>query len=205
MSATSVSVLDSTGTARTLATFTDAAGVQRYQTSGDSAIAHYSASSSALTPVATPTAAFILAGNGTTTVRLKKIVLNGVATSAGSIKFQIKKNSDAGTLGSAVLTALTAVPHDSTAAAASSAASTVGTANYTTVPALVGAIYSGELQLGVVASGAFAPTVLDFGLNGVQAIVLRGTTQSVTVDFLGTAVPSGGKFDCTFVWAEDAS
>lgn len=205
MSASSISVLDSAGTARTLATITDAAGNQRYQVTGDSAVAHYMASSSQMTPVAAATAAFILPGNATTTVRLKRIVLNGTATSAGSIKFSVKKNSDAGTLGSAALTALTSVPMDSGSAAASSAPSTVGTANYTTLPALVGAIYSGSLQLGVVATGVFAPTVIDFGLHGWQACVLRGVTQSVTVDFLGTTLPSGAKFDCTFYWAEDAS
>lgn len=204
MAASSVSVLDSTGTARTLATFTDAAGNQRYQVSGDSSVAHYS-SGAQITPVATPTAVAILPGNATTTVRLKAIVINGLATSAGHMQFAIKKNSDAGTLGSAVLTALTAVPMDSGNAAASSAASSVGTANYTTLPALVGIVYRGELQMGADGTGVFSPSIIEFGKNGTQAVVLRGTAQSVTVDFLGDAVPSGGKIDVTFLWSEDAS
>jgi hypothetical protein len=205
MSASSLSVLDSTGTAKTLGTFTDAAGVQRYQTSGDSSIAHYSAGTSRFAMVATPTAAFILPGNATTTVRVKKITLSGAATSAGSMKFSIKKNSDAGTVGSAVLTALTSVPHDSTAAGASSAVSSVGTANYTTVPALVGTVYSGELEMGVLATGVFNPVVVEYGTGGRQAIVLRGVAQSLTIDFLGGAIPSGGVVDVAIEWAEDAS
>jgi hypothetical protein len=155
--------------------------------------------------VATPTAAFILPGNASTTVRLKKITLSGAATSAGSMKFTIKKNSDAGTLGSAALTALTSVPFDSTAAAASSAVSTVGTANYGTLPLIVGAIYAGELEMGVLATGVFNPLVIEFGTGGRQAVVLRGVAQSITIDFAGAAIPSGGVVDASFEWAEDAS
>lgn len=205
MSASSLSVLDSTGTARTLGTFTDASSVQRYQVSGDSSIAHYSSAKSRLTPVAAPTAVFVLPGNATTTVRVKRIVLSGAATSAGSMPFSIQKCSDAGTVGSAVLTALTAVPNDSGNAAASSAASTVGTANYTTVPAVIGAIYSGELQQGALATGAFAPIDLRFGADGRQAIVLRGVAQNLTVNFLGTTLPSGSVLDFYVEWSEDAS
>lgn len=205
MSASSVTVLDGTGAAKTLATFTDAANAQRYQVSGDSSIAHYRSASSQFSMVATPTAVVILPGNSTTTVRVKRIELSGIATSAGSMRVAVKKNSDAGTLGSAALTALTAVPMDSSAAASSSVASTVGTANYTTLPALVGTIAAGEVELGASGTGAFAPLVFEFGLNGRQSLVLRGAAQSLTIDFLGATIPSGGKLDVAIEWAEDAS
>lgn len=205
MAASAVTILDGTGASKTLATFTDAAGNQRYQISGDSAVTHYMASKSQLTPVAAPTAAFVVVGSATTTVRIKRIILNGVSTSAGSIKFSIKKSSDAGTLGSAALTTITAAPLDSTNAAVTGVASSVGTANYTTLPASVGAVYSGELQLGVVATGAFAPVTVEFGTNGTQALVLRGVAQTCYVDFLGTTLPSGALFDFTVLWSEDAS
>lgn len=205
MAASSLTVLDGTGASKSLAAFADASGALSYQTSGDTAVPHYAASKSQLAPVATPTAVFVITGSATKTIRIKSITLNGGATSAGSQLFSIKKNSTAGTLGSAVLTALTAVPLDSASAAGTAAVSTVGTANYTTLPTLVGAIFSGSLQLGALTTGAFAPTTVEFGKGGVQALVLRGVAEVVTVDLLGAALVSGGKLDFNVVWSEDAS
>lgn len=206
MSASSVSVLDSSGTARTLATFTDAAGNQRYQVSGDSSVAHYAASINQMTPIAAMTAAFVLPGNATTTVRLKRITISGIATAAGEAKFSVKKSSDAGTLGSATLSAMTVAPLDSGMAAASSTPSYVQTAVYTTVPASVGILYTGELNLPATGTGVSGSALdINFGLNGIPAVVLRGVAQTVYVDFLAASLQSGAKYSCTFLWSEDAS
>lgn len=205
MAITPVSVKDSSGTEVDMAARQDAAGNNIPIHSMDSCIAHYRAGTSSFAPVATPTAAFIITGSATKTVRVKKIGLSGIATAAGNMELQIKKNSAAGTLGSAVLTALTNVPLDSGNAAATAAVSSVGTANYTTLPTLVGCIASGRLQMTADGSGvAIVPTVFVFG-DGAQAPVLRGTAQSLTVDFIGDAIPSGGKVDFWVEWAEDDS
>jgi hypothetical protein len=206
MSATSVSVLDSTGTARTLATFTDAAGNQRYQVSGDSSVAHYAGGANQITPVAAIKACFVLAGNATTTVRLKRITISGIATAAGEAKFSIKKCSDAGTLGSATLSSMTSVPLDSGFAAASSTPKYVQTAVYGTEPAGIGTIYTGELNLPATGTGV-SGSALDilFGFHGVPAVVLRGTAELVIVDFLAASLQSGAKYSCAFLWSEDAS
>ena len=44
-----------------------------------------------------------------------------------------------------------------------------------------------------------------FGVNGVPAVVLRGTAQVVIVDFLAASLASGAKYSCAFLWSEDAS
>lgn len=206
MSASSLSVLDSTGTARTLGTFTDAAGAQRYQISGDSSLTHYAAGQNQITPVAAIKACFLIAGNATTTVRLKRITLSGIATAAAEAKFAIKKTSDAGTLGSATISSMTVAPLDSTFAAASSTPGYIQTAVYTTEPTSVGTIYTGELNLPATGSGVSGSALdINFGLNGIPAVVLRGTSQLVIVDFLGASLASGSKYSCAFLWAEDAS
>lgn len=205
MAASALTVLDGTGASKTLGTFTDASGAQSYQTSGDSSIPHYAASKSQLAPFTAPTAAFVMTGSATKTVRIKSITINGTATAAGAMQFSLKKNSTAGTLGSAVLTTITAAPLDSGNAAATGVLSSVGTANYTTLPTLVAAVHSGSLEMGVVGTGVFAPNVIEFGKNGTQAIALRGVAECLTLDFLGTAIPSGGKVDFSIVWSEDAS
>lgn len=206
MAATSVAILDGTGTSKTLATFTDAAGNQRYQVTGDTALAHYGAGKNQLTPVAAIKTCFVMAGSATMTVRVKQIVLSGIATAAGETPFKISKCSDAGTLGSAVLTTLTACPMDSGFAASTALFSSVGTAVYTTEPAIVGTpIVTGELALAATTTGNVAPLVFNFGVNGVPAIVLRGVAQVLIVDFVGGTVPSGGKYSASIIWSEDAS
>ncbi len=205
MSASSVAILDGTGAAKSIASFTNAAGSQIYQVSGDSSVSHYAAAKNQLTPVATPTAVFVITGSATTTMRVKRIVLSGIATGAGEMPFSVKKNSTAGTLGSAALTALTATPYDSGSAAAGGVVSSVGTANYTTLPTIVGIVATGELAFAVSTSGNVAPQVLEFGQGGRQALVLRGVLECITVDLLGTALVSGGKVSMFVEWAEDAS
>jgi len=206
MAASSLSVLDSTGTAKTLGTITNAAGVQVYTVSGDVNVATYAASVNQITPVAAIKTCFLLPGNATTTVRVKKVVLSGIATAAAEAKFALKKTSDAGTLGSATLTAMTAAPFDSGMAAASSAPSYVQTAVYTTEPTSVGLIYTAELGMPATGSGVIGSQLeVNFGLNGVPALVLRGTAQLLIVDFLGATLASGAKYSCAFWWSEDAS
>lgn len=206
MAFTPVAIKDANAASKNMAALQDASGYQYALQSGDSAIPHYSAGFTQITPVASSTAVFVLIGSATKTIRVKRIDLSGIATAAAEAKFGIKKSSDAGTLGSAVLSAATAAPWDSGFAAATATFNSVGTAVYTTVPATVGYIAVGELGLPATASGVgFTPYTLEFGKNGVPAVVLRGVAQTLYVDFLGAAVPSGGKYSATVWWSEDAS
>lgn len=207
MSFTPIGIKDSGGSAVNMAAFQDAAGNNYPTHTGDTQIAHYRAGGTAFAMVATPTAAIKILGSATKTVRIKRIVLQGAATAAGNMAFTVKKNSTAGTIGSAVLTTVTATPLDSGNAAATGVVSTVGTANYGTVPTIVGSpLYAGRLQMTAIGTGvAIVPIVLEFGMHGRQALVLRGATENVTVDFGGSAIPSGGVLDFSVEWSEDAS
>lgn len=205
MAFTPVTIKDSGGTEVDMAAYQDASGNNIPVQSTDSSVAHYRAAKVQFTPVATPTAWCVIQGSATKTVRIKKIRVTGLATAAGTMDCILNKCSDAGTAGSAVLTALTKVPLDSGNAAATAVVSTVGTANYGTEPALVGVIGARRLCLTADGTGVnVTPIEWDFGV-GDQALVLRGTAQHVTVSGNGDALPSGAKFDVEVEWAEDAS
>lgn len=205
MAASSLAVKDSGGAAVTVGTLTDAAGAQRTQVSLDNACAMYRAAKTALTPVATPTVVFQIAGSATKTVRVKKIAVHGSATAYGQMPCTLYRASDAGTVGSAVLTAISAGKADSGSAAATAVVATVGTANYTTVPLAAGIIGARRVDFAPLTTAATssgsAATVWTFD----RAVVLRGVAEILAINFNSTAVVSGGVLDLEVEWEEDAS
>lgn len=174
--------------------------------SSDGGKATYQYAVSAFAPQATPTAMVVIQGSSTKTLRIKKIRVAGVATAQGNMKVQLARWSTAGTLGSAVLTALTAVLHDTKDAAATGVVSTVGTANYTTegtgsaTPMLCDRIF-----MGVVATGIITPNEFNFATRNDKALILRGTGDIITISGNGSAVPSGGVLDISIEIEEDNS
>lgn len=205
MAYTALVIKDANAASQSMGAFQDAASINYPAQTGDVQIAHYRAAFTRLTPVATPTVVWQLIGSASKTVRVKRIGLSGGATSAGEMPFTIDICSAAGTLSTAVQTAVTAVPMDSTAAAATAVCNTIGTANYGTVPTLVGHIVASELEQGALTTGVFVENIYEFGQGGRQAIVLRGVAQQVNVNFNGTALPSGTKLNGWIEWQEDAS
>lgn len=165
--------------------------------------AQYSYAVSALTPVATPTDVVVIQGSATKTVRIKYIYVGGAATAAGSFPVTvIRRLSTGGTIGSAVLTAVTAGYSDINNAAPTAVVSTVGTANYTTVQTANGLLATGRAGLIALTSAAvYAP----FIFAPQKAILLRGTADYVMINLNGGAVPSGGVLDITVLTEEDAS
>jgi hypothetical protein len=202
--ANTTTIKDGAGTDRLIASRDISATVRSPVFDQDNAASPtYRAAGSAFAQVATPTVSFVIKGSATKTVRVKKIRIAGAATAAGSMPAVVAKCSDAGTVGSAVLTAITAVPLDSNDAAATGVVSTVGTANYTTPPAVIGTIGSGRLCMTALGTGVGVQP-LDFDFTQ-HAVVLRGILESVTIAFNGAAIPSGGVIDYTVEWVEDAS
>lgn len=208
---TSLSVLNSTATATGLTTLTDPAGLQRYAVTLDGAgAAVYRASILFTLGVATPTEVVVMQGSATKTIRLTLIKVQGWSTTAGVMKWKASRRTTAGTLGSAVLTAIpTQGKNDSgTVAAPTLTISTVGTANYGTVGTLSAILDSGVVGFNLAAQiGNSLPWTPVKG--AAQALVLRGTSDWITLDggadAGGDAVPAGGVALITVEWIEDAS
>ena len=150
----------------------------------------------AFAPVATPTDFIVIKGSATKTVWVKRIKLIGAATAAGNMPVKAERRSDAGTIGSAVLTAVTAAKSDSADAAASATVSTVGTANYTAVGTTAGVVATGRLQMTALGTGvAVVPTVWEFASRIDKGVALRGILEFLCLNLNGAAIPAGGVID----------
>ena len=160
------------------------------------AVATYRYAGLALAPVATPTDIIIIQGSATKTLIVKRVKLVGAATAAGNMPAKIERRSTAGTIGSAVLTAVVAAKHDSVDAAATATVSTVGTANYTTVGTTAGIVGTGRLQMTALGTGvAVVPLEWDFACRDDKGIYLRGALEFLCVNLNGAAIPAGGVVD----------
>lgn len=156
--------------------------------------------------VATPTDAVVIQGAANKTIRVKRVALSGAATAAGTMPVQLVRRSTAGTLGSAVLTAVTAGKHDSEFVTPAATVSTVGTANYTTLGTAAGVIATGRLQMTALGTGlGVTPVVWDFSSREDYPVVLRGTAEHLCVNFNGAAIPGGGVVDFEIEIEEDHS
>jgi hypothetical protein len=173
--------------------------------SSDGTKATYRYALTGFSPVATPTAMAVLQGSASKTVRIKRIKISGVATANGNMQFQLTRRSTAGTLGSAVLTALTAAKHDVNDAAATATVSTVGTANYTALGTSAGQLAADRIGLCTTATGVPTPLVYDFSTRQDKALILRGASDFITIDGNGSAVPAGASIDIEIETEEDNS
>jgi hypothetical protein len=213
MAITPLVVKDGAGTNQNMTSFQDAASNQLPAVTLDHGRAVYRASILYTLAVATPTAVVVLQGSASKTIRIKRIGLQGWSTTSGVMKFKLSRRSTAGTVGSAVLTAIpTQGKNDTNSAASSLTISTVGTANYTTLGTLTSILACGVVGFNKAADTNAAPPVVwphGYQADAGQAFVLRGTSDWLTVDggadAGGDAVPAGGIlcFECE--WEEDAS
>ena len=158
----------------------------------------------AFAAVATPTDVVVIQGSASKRVAVKRIMIWGAATAAGTMPVQVIRRSTAGTLGSAVLTAVTPAKHDTNQASASGVVSTVGTANYTSLGTSAGIVATGRLQMTALGTGVAAvPFILDFGDRLTKPVYLRGASEFCNINFNGAAIPSGGVMDLTIEIEED--
>ena len=156
--------------------------------------------------VANPTDVLVIQGSATKTVRVKRVVINGVATAAANMPVQIIRRSTAGTLGAAVLTPISAAKHDINDAAPTAVVSTVGTANYTSLGTAAGTVGAGRLQLSAAATGlSVTPLLWEFATRNDKAFILRGVSDFVCLNLNAGAVPLGGLIDIEVQTEEDNS
>jgi hypothetical protein len=155
------------------------------------------------TPVATPTAFVVIQGSATKVVRIKRIKLTGIATATGNMPFVATRRSTAGTLGSAVLTPITAAKHDTNDVAATAVISTVGTANYGTLGTAAGQEMADRIPFATTATGTPTALVYDLSTRNDKPIILRGASDFITLDGNVGAVPAGGIIDIEIETEED--
>lgn len=157
----------------------------------------YAVTGVAITPAATTTDLAILNGSSTKTIKVTRVTVSGLATTAGTMDVTLMQRSTADSGGTC--TTPTIVPEDSNDSAATGVLTTC-TANPTTGTA-VGGIADQKLDFGV--AGAAANIVFDFGNRPSKEPTLRGAAAGLAIYLNGQAVPTGGTISYTIEWTEE--
>lgn len=135
---------------------------------------------------ATTTDWITVTGSATKTVRITNIMLCGIATTSTSVIVQVIKRSTVDTGGTS--TALTFLPED-----ANNTSATATGAIYTVNPTALGTTVGNHdvFYLNLNPTGSAGCISNDIGTRNGQALVLRGTTQQIAINFNSTAPPAG--------------
>lgn len=161
----------------------------------------YSGFTPAFTPAATPTDVLLINGFAGTRVKIWRLFLSTLQTSAGINTWQLLKYSTANSGGTPV--AVTKVPHEAGHAAAG-ASLQYYTANPTPGTSL-GSVFSFRLNspaVATVGTGDLQGFYIDFVSTIGIPIVLNGPAQGLALNFGGAALPAGLSVIAGFTWSE---
>lgn len=209
---TSLSVLDSLSAAKTLATLTDPAGVQRYSVALDAVGEAVYRVSANFTPQATAAVTMItVTGSATKTVRIRRILMAGVSTALSGSVFALQRTTVLGAGGTlvapnvakldsgTVASATAVVNHWTTTLKAAGTATGVG-------PISTFQFVSNTITTPTVGFAGQVPAFPEFGAPIGQAIVLRGVADFLEVqNVTPTNLGAGTVISYMVEWAEDAS
>jgi hypothetical protein len=171
----------------------------------DGSKATYSAAMQALVPVTGCTDLFTITGSATKTIRVTKIGLVGTTiTTPITVEIQLIKRSTANTAGTS------SAPTNRIAYDSTNPSVTATVLGYTANPTLgtVAGILSAEKVVFTIPSTA---TMLqgadrwwkDFGTRPAQAIVLRGTSEVLAINLVGTTLGTACSCDVYVEWTEE--
>lgn len=141
----------------------------------------------AVATAASATDVITIQGSASKIVRIKRIRLQAVHSANLSVQASFIKRSAADTGGTS--TSPTAVPHDSSDAAASAVVKAY-TVNPSGVGAAIGTVDGALLSANTVATPTIAADRLDahYGENGSREIVLRGVAEFLAINLNATTV-----------------
>lgn len=191
----------SAGVSYTAATANPPAMVPNVNSPIDGGKATYSFSIVGLAPATTPTDVFNLTGSASKTVRLIRLIVSGLQTTAGNIDMLVIKRSggtqSAGTSGAASIAA-----SDTNNPTATALVQTY-TSNPASVGTSIGNIFAGKIFVPAAATaGSPDKLILDYGNRPAQAQVLRGTSQGISLN-LNSVTLTGGSLDIYCEWSEE--
>jgi len=154
-------------------------------------------SSLAFAPPTTAHDLCFLKGSSTKTIRVRRVILSGIANLAQTDPVSIKKLSSAPTGGTG--TTPTPIPYNSSNSAATAVAEFY-TVQPTNAPTSVGILVEAMLPWG---ASTTLSRPLEFKFGELAApVFLRGTSQFVSVNLSGLTFVSA-TLTCTFEWTED--
>jgi hypothetical protein len=162
--------------------------------------ATYSCAPASIALASACTDAMTISGSATKTIRVIRIQVMGIKTTAGQELVMIEKRSTANTGGT--FTAGVITPHDSTNPAVTATVN-VYTANPTALGALVGFVRSARVFWPAVLS-VTAPSILVYDFTSLpdQGIVLRGTAETLAINLQSGTVAGDIMFP-SIDWTEE--
>jgi len=174
-------------------------GVLSISTNGTRSTFRYVATDFA--PVATATDVLVLSGSASKIIRVTKVSIVGTATAASIYDHYLIKRTVANTGGTS--TNPSAVKADS-----NDAAQTAVLTLYSANPSALGTGQTFEgnktyLSASSTPGAAALPVIYTYGNRNDKAIVLRGASESIAINFGGQAVPSGANLYLNIEWTED--
>ena len=166
----------------------------------DGSRATYSAAVTFAAPNAS-TDVFQITGSATKTVRVLRFWISGTQTTSGVASFSLVTRSVRNTGGTSAAVTLSSYDSNSPASTASVFAYT---ANATALGTQTGTIsvFKKLIPPTTFANSNYDPLVFDFGNRPGQAIVLRGTAQTLSLN-LGGATLSGNSLSIVVEWTEE--
>lgn len=153
--------------------------------------ATFGAASINVTPAATPTVIWVMAGLAGKVIRIKNLNVYGIATGNGVMHCAVKRLSALPTAGTAV--GVTAASHDTNDLLTPLPVIQHYTANPNAIAGITTGLIDGG-PIGFSSGGQLNPFNKSLGWLNDKAMVLRGVLDVIAVDLLGGAVPAGGAF-----------
>lgn len=172
---------------------TNSAGNLYVSTEGQKAT--YGVVGAQITPAATTTDIVTLVGSATKTVVVKRVIVSGLATTAGSMDVSLVKRTTANSGGTATQPSI--AQYDS-----SDAAPTAVVNQYSANPTLGTGVALKNQLLNFGLTGSTGQALFEFSTRNDKPLILRGVAQSLAINLNGQAVPSGGKLSYTVEWEE---
>jgi hypothetical protein len=166
--------------------------------------ATFSTGANLFTLPAVPTDVIQIKGSATKTVRIKRIIISGQATTAKQWPLQIIRRVAAVTDGTPVTPVVAAFD------ASNDGSSTGVVTHYTALPTPAAAnpassvLFARDMTLTAPAT-ASQPIEFNFCRNGEKGLVLRGAADCIVANLGGGALTAGEKLSYEVVWEEDAS
>lgn len=164
--------------------------------------ASYLAFTSSFTPGANPTDIFTITGSASKLIRVLSMFISSVQTTAGVNLWQILKRSTANSGGtSATITTVRSDQND--------AAETAVVRQYTANPTLgsvVGVVWSGHLAAPALTSASLPANIgsfVNFTEDLGKPIILRATSDVLSWNFGGVALPAGLAIRAGVRWTEE--
>lgn len=190
---------DALGQAQTVLNVTTVNAASQLSINSEGRKATYSGGAVGLVLAASTTDFFTIYGSATKTVRVTRIAINGISTTAAIVDVQLLLRSTANTSGTS--TVPTAQQHDSLDGAATATLAAY-TANPTLGTGTATIIRVAKLGFPVASVAAsVGQLVWNFGTNNAEAIRLRGTAQGLCLNLNGLTV-TGGAADIDVEWTE---